>query len=37
VEEGGANILQPIKTGGNLFHMAACNNDVIILNYAIKL
>ena len=34
--EGGASVLQPMDQGVTLFHLAAANNDVRLLDLAIS-
>ena len=36
VEDAGANLLGPTRINSNIFHSAACYNEVRILDYAIS-
>lgn len=37
VEQGGANLLKPKADGMTILHVAASQNDIHMLDYAIKL
>lgn len=36
IVEGGASVLKPIDKGVTMFHLAAANNDVRLLDFAIS-